>query len=229
MKRRTTKMSSIDNFWRALRDQVNQATSMAPVAASRMICDFIANNYDRWRAEQTQIDIEINPDLSALVDRACEIRNAPTAEATSRWEHRDRAAEARDQEVADLANNLYYAARAGRAAAEHNLAAAGMIEMIGGHVAGLMRYGDNFWDGLRWTLTDLGRRTSNEQLAQIVTRDPPLDVARWDADDEADDVAGNCGNEDDDSPMLATHRRIADFLAERVDRIRREIAQGGTR
>jgi hypothetical protein len=64
-----------------------------------------------------------------------------------------------------------------------------MIEMISGHVAGLMRYCDNFWDDLRWPLTDLGRRTSNKQLAQIMMRDPPLDVARWDADDEAEDVA----------------------------------------
>jgi hypothetical protein len=112
-------MSTTDNFWSELRQSLKQAASMAPVAASRTICDFIDRHYDRWCAKQTETDRERNPDLCALHDRAWDICKAPTAEATARWEREYSARWARDQEVCDLANDLYYAARAGRAAAEY--------------------------------------------------------------------------------------------------------------
>jgi hypothetical protein len=156
-----------------------------------------------------------------LRERAIEIRLAPTAEATARWDNK--VSYARDDEVFPLAYGLYSDARTGLAASEYNLAAAGMIEMIGGHVVGVMRDGDNGWGDLRWTLTDRGQRASSAELEAIMLRDPPLDIARSDAKDEAEDVADNCGDEDDDSPILAMHRRIADFLAKRADRIASEL------
>ena len=88
---------------------------------------------------------------------------------------------------------LYWEAKCGRAAAEYNLKKAGMIETISGHVAGQMRDGDNFWDDIRWTLTERGRRAGMADLQRVILSDPPLEIALWDAQDEAADVAGGCG------------------------------------
>jgi hypothetical protein len=75
-----------------------------------------------------------------------------------------------------------------------------MIEMIQDHHAGVMLPGDVYWDDLRWTLTDRGRRASDAQLERIMLRDPPLEIAESDAKDEANDVATDCGGCDiDDS------------------------------
>jgi hypothetical protein len=56
----------------------------------------------------------------------------------------------------------------------HNLEVAGMTEMISGHVAGQLRDGDNFWDDLRWTVTERGRCTGMADLERNILRDPPL-------------------------------------------------------
>jgi hypothetical protein len=98
-----------------------------------------------------------------------------------------------DSKVAELMTSLYNDARCGRAAPEYNLEKAGMIEMIFGHVAGRMRGCDNFWDDTRWTLTERGRRTSMAKLQRIILCDPPFELAQWDAKDEADDIADDCG------------------------------------
>jgi hypothetical protein len=98
-----------------------------------------------------------------------------------------------DKKIDELISRLYRDAKCGRAAAEYNLENASMIEMISGHVAGRMRDGDNFWDDCRWTLTERGRRTSMTDLQRIILCDPPLEIALWDAKDEAADVAGDCG------------------------------------
>jgi hypothetical protein len=123
-----------------------------------------------------------------------------------------------DRKLDELISRLYWDAKCGRAAAEYNLENAGMIEMISGHVAGQMRDGDNFWDDLRWTVTERGRRTSMADLQRIILCDPPLEIALWDAKDEAADVAGDCGGELGD-PILMNHQRILDHLEERAERI----------
>jgi hypothetical protein len=116
-------------------------------------------------------------------------------------------------------SRLYWDAKCGRAAAEYNLENAGMIEMISGHVAGQMRDGDNFWDDLRWTVTERGMRTSMADLQRIILCDPPLEIALWDAKDEAADVAGDCGACEPGDPILLAHQRILAHLGERAERI----------
>jgi hypothetical protein len=100
-----------------------------------------------------------------------------------------------------------------------------MIAVSFGHVAGEMRYGDNYWEDTRWMLTELGKRTSMAQLRRIVVRDPPLDIALRDAEDEARDVADDCGGCEPDDPDLLMHRRILAHLRDRVERIRAAPAQ----
>ena len=76
---------------------------------------------------------------------------------------------------------LFYSSKVGWAAAELNLEKAGLIEMIQGHRAGLMREGlDNMWCDLRW------------RLECAMLPDPVLEIAEWDAEYEANDVATNC-------------------------------------
>ena len=55
-------------------------------------------------------------------------------------------------------------------------------------------------------------------LERIVLRDPPLEIALWDAKDKAADVADNCGGEPGD-PILMTHQRILAHLEKRAERI----------
>jgi hypothetical protein len=124
-----------------------------------------------------------------------------------------------DKQLDELISRLYWDAKCGRAAAEYNLEKAGMIEMISGHVAGQMRDGDNFWDDCRWTLTERGRRTSMAELQRIILCNPPLEIALWDAKDEAADVAGGCGACEPGDPILVTHQRILAHLEKRAERI----------
>jgi hypothetical protein len=124
----------------------------------------------------------------------------------------------RVSKVQDLIIHLYFVARAGRAAAEYNLAAAGMIEMLYGYQPGRVRDGDGWWEDPRWTLTDRGRRATDAQLTRIIVQDPASWVAEQDAQEEANDVAGDCGN-DPDGYWLPIHKRILAELDKRAARI----------
>jgi hypothetical protein len=64
------------------------------------------------------------------------------------------------------------------------------------------------------------------RLERVMLRDPPLEIAEWDAEDEANDVATDCGGQDVDSPILRRHRRILVKLDERAERIRRKAKVG---
>jgi hypothetical protein len=116
------------------------------------------------------------------------------------------------------------------AAAEYNLEKAGLIEMIYGHRAGqLVTDGvEHGWCNCRWTLTERGRRTSMARLERVMLRDPPLEIAEWDAEDEANDIAANCGECDADDPWLRQHRRISVKLNERAERIYRKAKIGSS-
>jgi hypothetical protein len=124
-----------------------------------------------------------------------------------------------DKKIDGLISRLYWDAKCGRAAAEYNLEKAGIIEMISGHVAGQMRDGDNFWDDLRWMVTERGRRTSMADLQRIILCNPPLEIALSDAKDEAADVAGDCGACEPGDPILVKHQRILAHLEKRAERI----------
>jgi hypothetical protein len=76
----------------------------------------------------------------------------------------------KDDNSAKLMLDLVYGGHAGWAAAEFNLVEAGLIEMIQGHQPGLMREGDNGWMDVRWTLTDLGRRTRKGRFELEIMR-----------------------------------------------------------
>jgi hypothetical protein len=98
--------------------------------------------------------------------------------------------------------------------------------MIYGHRAGWISTdrGDNWWGDCRWSLTDRGKRASMARLERVMTRDPPLAIARWDAEFEANDVATDCGGCDVNDPWLAIHRRISVNLNRRVERIHRQLS-----
>jgi hypothetical protein len=221
-----TSESIADNFWSELRYRIARAARMTPVEASKMMRKFISDNCDQWPYVKA---IATSSDLRAMYERALEIRDAPTAEATARWDREYQSRQARDRAVHDLQSDLYYSARVGRAAAEYNLERAGMIEMINGHHAGVMLPTDNYWDDLRWTLSDRGRRTSDSQLESIMLRDPPIEIAESDAEDEANDLATDCGGCDIDDPCLAQHRRISVNLDKRAERIRLKTAGSSKR
>jgi hypothetical protein len=212
-----------DRFRSELRQLIAQAASMAPDAAAKIMRQFLSDSHDCW--PQIRGDIETNANLRALHERAFEIRDAPTAEATARWKQRNSGEHRRDGEVRVRQHCLYWNARAGWAASEYNLAAAGMIEMIYGHHAGLVHPNEFFWDDLRWTLTDRGRRASDAQLERIMLRDPPLEIAEWDAENEANDVAGDCGGCDTDDSYLEMHKRISINLDKRAERINQKMAR----
>ena len=211
-----------DNFWSELQHRIARAAHMTPVEASKMMGKFLADNYDRWPYNKA---ITSSAELRAMYERAVEIRDAPTAEATARWEREYDSRDALDRAVHHLQSNLYWRALVGWAASEYNLEKAGMIEMIQGHHAGVMLPGDSNWDDLRWTLTDRGRRASDAKLERIMLRDPPLEIAEWDAEDEANDVAGDCGGHDIDSPELALHQRISVNFDKRAERIHHKMTR----
>jgi hypothetical protein len=122
-------------------------------------------------------------------------------------------------QLENLMRRLYFGAKCGNAAAEHNLANVGVIEMVQGHVAGQMREGDNYWGDSRWEITELGGRIKLTDLKRIILRDPPLAIAIRDAEDEARDVAVR-GEDPAFFGYVTTHKRILAHLNERVERIR---------
>jgi hypothetical protein len=124
-----------------------------------------------------------------------------------------------DWKVGDLMADLYLDAQCGWAGAEYNLEKAGMIEMLFGHVAGRFDDGDCFWGDVRWTLTDRGRHASVAKLERIIVQDPPLGIAQWDAGNQADCLASDCGHCKPGDPILATHERILAHLEKRAERI----------
>jgi hypothetical protein len=215
-----------DSFWKELRYRIARAAGMTPVEASLMMGRFLSDNFDRWPYSKA---MATSPDCRAMYEHALKIRKAPTAEATARWDREYESRNARDRAVSDLQSSLYHSARVGWAASEYNLEKAGMIEMIHGYHAGVMLNTDAYWDDLRWTLTDRGRRASDGQLERVMLRDPPLEIAEWDAEDEANDVAGDFGGCDIDSPTLAKHKRISINLDRRAERINRKMARRAKR
>src|SRR6516165_6179 len=116
-----------DNFWPELQHRIARAARMTPVEASKMMGKFLADNYDRWPYNKA---ITSSAELRAMYERAVEIRDAPTAEATARWEREYDSRDALDRAVHHLQSNLYWRALVGWAASEYNLEKAGMIEMI---------------------------------------------------------------------------------------------------
>jgi hypothetical protein len=122
-------------------------------------------------------------------------------------------------QLENLMRRLYFSAKCGNAAAEHNLENVGIIEMVQGHVAGQMREGDNYWGDSRWELTELGGHTKLTHLKRIILRDPPLAIAIRDAEDEARDVAAR-GEDPAFFGYVTIHKRILAHLSERVERIR---------
>jgi hypothetical protein len=193
-----------ENFWPDLQCRIARAARMPPVEASKMMAKFISDNLHCGPDSKA---IATSADLRAMYERALEIRNAPTAEATARWQREYDSRRERDDAVKTLLCDVYWSARVGSAAAEYNLEKAGVIEMIQGHHPGVMLPGDDYWDEFRWTLTDRGRGASDAQLERIILRDPPLEIAEWDAEDEANDLASNCGGcvQFRDRPWLANH------------------------
>jgi hypothetical protein len=115
-----------DNFWPELQHRIARAARMTPVEASTMMGKFLSDNCDCWPYIKA---IATSADLRAMYERALEIRNAPTAEATARWECEYDSRQVCDNAVETLVSNLYRSARVGLAAAEYNLEKAGMIEI----------------------------------------------------------------------------------------------------
>jgi hypothetical protein len=57
-------------------------------------------------------------------------------------------------------------------------------------------------------------------LERIILRDPPLEIALWDAKDEAADVADGCGGGcEPGHSFLLKYQRILAHLEERAERI----------
>jgi hypothetical protein len=128
-----------------------------------------------------------------------------------------------DNSVEKLMLDLVYGGHAGWAAAEFNLVEAGLIEMIQGHQPCLMREGDNAWMDLRWTLTDLGRRTRKARFELVMKSDPPLWAAEQDAEEEAQDYQQNFADGDPDDYWTAIHRHMSIRLDKRAERIRQKM------
>jgi hypothetical protein len=116
--------------------------------------------------------------------------------------------------------DLHADAKCGRAAAEYNLVKAGAIETSAGHVPGNLREDNVFFEHSEWKLTELGRRAGESALTEIILRDPPLEIALWDAMFAARDVADNCWDCEPDDPLVLDHRHVLDHLLDRVERIR---------
>jgi hypothetical protein len=142
-----------------------------------------------------------------------------------------------DNALEMLMGDLVYAAHVGWASAEFNLVKTGLIEMIQGHAAGLMRKDGNYWCDLRWTLTDRGRRTSAARFQRVMGADPPLWVAERDAEEGAHDyrrLAEELDDPDihtdrDDEEWVVRHRRMSINLDKRAERIRRKTVMQKTK
>jgi hypothetical protein len=154
--------------------------------------------------------------LGALSRHKTEVDTSVSVKERDAWE--------RNQALDKLMLDLVYAGETGWATAEFNLAKAGLIEMIQGHEPGLMREGDNGWADLRWTLSDLGRRTRKARLERVMKADPPLWVAEQDADEEAQDYQQTFAH-DPDSYWAATHRYMSNNLDKRAERIYQKSAR----
>ena len=123
-------------------------------------------------------------------------------------------------ELERLVLALHADGKCGRAAAEYNLVKAGAIEVASERVPGCLRDDDVFFEHSAWRLTELGRSASTDTLRSIILQDPPLEIALWDAMNEARDVGDNCGGCKPDDPLLLEHRRLLADLLDRVERIR---------
>jgi hypothetical protein len=142
-----------------------------------------------------------------------------------------------DNALEMLMTDLVYAGRVGWAAGEFNLVKTGLIEMIQGHVAGLMRKDDNYWCDLRWTLTDRGRRTTAARFERVMKADPPLWVAEQDAEEEVHDyrrLAEELDDtgvraESDDEEWVVRHRPMSISLKKRAESIRRKTVMQKTK
>ena len=161
-------------------------------------------------------------------DDAFRKKCGPTLEATNRWQARNSKQLLRDNKLERLMLDLYFGGRVGWAAAEYNLQEEGLIEMIQGHRAGQMSTdnGDNDWCDCRWTLTERGKRASMARWERVMLLDPPLEIAEWDAEAEANDIATDCGGCDVDDPWLAIHRRNLVNLDKRAERICQKSRRG---
>jgi hypothetical protein len=116
--------------------------------------------------------------------------------------------------------DLHSDGKCGRAAAEYNLVKAGAIEVASGHVPGHLRDDDVFFEHSEWKLTEMGKRASTDTLRRIILRDPPLEIALWDAMFEARDIAESCGGCEPNDPLVLQQRNILAHLLDRVERIR---------
>lgn len=159
--------------------------------------------------------------------------NDPTFEATKRW-HDGHVATANggladhrperklEEALNNLIGQLYESARCGEGGAEFNLVRDGYIEMIQNHVAGLWRETHNWWRDCRWAITAKGQRASTAELTKSILRDPPLEVAQADADEEADIIEAWCPDSSDlDNWDDTADRRVKwAHLNARVERIK---------
>jgi hypothetical protein len=71
-----------NNFWLELRHRIARAARMTPLEASKMMHKFLSDHYDRWPYGTA---MPTTAELRAVWERAWDILNAPTAEATARW------------------------------------------------------------------------------------------------------------------------------------------------
>jgi hypothetical protein len=163
--------------------------------------------------------IAINKETDKMY-KSTNMRCNSTSRSNKRRTYADTQDNAAIAELERLVLDLYSDGRCGRAAAEYNLVKAGAIEVASGHVPGHLREDDVFFEHSEWKLTELGKRASAESLTSIILRDPPLEIALWDAMNEARDVADNCGGCEPDDPLLLDHRHLLAHLLERVERIR---------
>jgi hypothetical protein len=69
----------------------------------------------------------------------------------------------------------------------------------------------------------MGKRASTDSLTSIILQDPPLEIALWDAMNEARDVADDCGGCEPGDPVLLEHRHLLAHLLDRVERIRAAV------
>jgi hypothetical protein len=89
-----------------------------------------------------------------------------------------------DTEIGELESfvlDLHADAKCGRAGAEYNLAEAYVIDVAAGHVPGHLRDDDVCFERSEWKLTEWGQCVSTALLTTIILRDPPLEIALWDA------------------------------------------------
>jgi hypothetical protein len=82
------------------------------------------------------------------------------------------------EQLQKLIYHLYRDAKCGQGGAEFNLAEADCIEMLYDYVPGVMRERDNWWEDMRWVITDKGMDVSVPTLTFVILRDPRGSSAR---------------------------------------------------